>query len=150
LHPEASELEKIIIPEYPTIAVALDFSSNDIKLINHAIGQGSQKTTYLLIHVVESPTSRLLGKETDDMESRKDQERLEHYVARLKEKGFSAKGILGFNDRVKEIVRIINENKAEMLVIGAHGHTGLKDMLYGHTVNAVRHEVKIPVLVINI
>lgn len=150
LHPEASELEKIIIPEYPTIAVALDFSSNDIKLINHAVGQGSQKTTYLLIHVVESPTSRLLGKETDDMESRKDQERLEHYVARLKEKGFSAKGILGFNDRVKEIVRIINENKAEMLVIGAHGHTGLKDMLYGHTVNAVRHEVKIPVLVINI
>ena len=150
LHPEASELEKISVPEYATIAVALDFSSNDLKLINHAVGQGHQKTKYLLIHIVESPSSRLLGKETDDMESRKDQERLEHYVSKLKENGLKAAGILGFNDRVKEIVRIINENRADMLVIGAHGHSGLKDMLYGQTVNAVRHEIKIPVLVINI
>lgn len=150
LHPDASEFGKIIVPAYATIAVALDFSSNDIKLINHAVGQGNQETTYLLIHIVESPTSRILGTETDDMESRKDQERLELYAARLKEKGFKATGILGFNDRVKEIVRIINNNKADMLVIGAHGHSGLKDMLYGQTVNAVRHEIKIPVLVISV
>jgi manganese transport protein len=37
-----------------------------------------------------------------------------------------------------------------MLVIGAHGHSGIKDLLYGQTVGAVRHELKIPVLVVNL
>jgi manganese transport protein len=37
-----------------------------------------------------------------------------------------------------------------MLVVGAHGHTGLKDFIYGETVNSVRHELKIPVLVVNL
>jgi len=36
------------------------------------------------------------------------------------------------------------------LVIGAHGHSGIKDVVYGETVNSVRHEVKIPVLVVNL
>ncbi len=31
-----------------------------------------------------------------------------------------------------------------MLVIGAHGHTGIKDLIYGETINTVRHELKIP------
>ena len=37
-----------------------------------------------------------------------------------------------------------------MLVIGSHGHSGLKDFIYGETVNTVRHELKIPVLVISL
>ena len=37
-----------------------------------------------------------------------------------------------------------------MLVIGAHGHSGLKDFIYGETVNSVRHELKIPVLVVSL
>jgi manganese transport protein len=37
-----------------------------------------------------------------------------------------------------------------MLVIGSHGHTGFKDFIYGETVNAVRHEVKVPVLVVSL
>ncbi|HEX3934765.1 MAG TPA: universal stress protein [Puia sp.] len=42
------------------------------------------------------------------------------------------------------------EHGADMLVIGSHGHTGLKDFIFGETVNAVRHELKIPVLVVNL
>ena len=37
-----------------------------------------------------------------------------------------------------------------MLVIGAHGHSGIKDLLYGQTIDSVRHELKIPVLVVNV
>lgn len=47
-------------------------------------------------------------------------------------------------------MRIVHEENAEMLVIGAHGHTGLKDFIYGETVNTVRHELKIPVLIVNL
>jgi manganese transport protein len=91
-----------------------------------------------------------MEKDTDDLETRKDQEHIDNYVQQLKEKNIEAIGMLGFNDRVKEIVRITKENNADMLVIGAHGHSGIKDLLYGQTVDAVRHELKIPVLVVNV
>ena len=150
LHPEATALEQIAIPSYKKIAVALDFSKNDIKLITHAIGQGNKNTSYILIHVVESAVTRLIENYADDLETRKDQEQLNTYVQQLKEQGFESTGLLGFNDRAKEIVRIVKENNADMLVIGAHGHSGVKDLLYGQTIDSVRHGLKIPVLVVNV
>ena len=150
LHPEAIKLHNIAIPTYSTIAIALDFSENDYKLIAHALGQGAADSHYVLIHVVESPATRIIGHETDDLETRKDQARMAGYVNELKEQGFNITGLLGFDGRVKEIVRLVKENNASLLVIGAHGHSGIKDVVYGETVEAVRHELKIPVLVINI
>ena len=150
LHPDAAKLQQIAIPVYQKIAVALDFSKNDLRLITHAIGQGNATTSYVLIHVVESAVTRLMERETDDLETRKDQERLNTYVQQLNERDIKAIGLLGFNDRTKEIVRMVKENNADMLVIGAHGHSGIKDLLYGQTIGAVRHELKIPVLVVNL
>jgi manganese transport protein len=150
IHPQAVPLSQLEIPVYNHIAVALDFSENDNKLIMHALGQGNPATNYILIHVVESAVTRIIGKEADDLETRKDQEHLEEYVSQLKEKGINATGLLGFNDRSKEIARLVKENKGEMLVIGAHGHSGIKDLIYGQTVDAVRHELKIPVLVVSL
>jgi manganese transport protein len=37
-----------------------------------------------------------------------------------------------------------------MLVVGAHGHNAVKDIIYGQTVNSVRHELKIPILMVSI
>jgi manganese transport protein len=150
LHPDAAILQQIEVPIYNRIAVALDFSENDHKLIAHAIGQGHSNTTYTLIHIVESAATRVIGKEADDLETRKDQEQLDTYIRQLKEKNIVAAGVLGFNDRAKEIVRLVKQNQVDMLVIGAHGHSGIKDLLYGQTIDAVRHELKIPVLVVNL
>jgi len=137
-------------PVFLHIAVALDFSENDQKLLAYAIGQGNESTRYLLIHVVESASARMLGKESDDYETRKDQERLDLYKDSLGVTGIESISRLGFRHRSREIARIVKEEKADMLVIGAHGHTGLKDILYGETVNSVRHELKIPVLIVNL
>jgi manganese transport protein len=142
LHPEAATLQQIAIPVYNKIAIALDFSKNDLKLISHAVGQGNKNTTFVLIHIVESAATRLMEKDTDDLETRKDQEQLNTYVQQLKEKDITAIGLLGFNDRAKEIVRLVKDNNADMLVIGAHGHSGIKDLLYGQTIDSVRHELK--------
>jgi manganese transport protein len=150
LHPEAEKLLNIIIPSYARVAVALDFSKNDHKLIAHALGQGGKESNYLMIHVVESPATRIIGEDADDMETRKDQQRMEGYVKELKEQGYNVVGLLGFDGRVKEIVRLVKDRNADILIIGAHGHTGLKDVVYGETVEAVRHELKIPVLVVNV
>ena len=66
------------------------------KCLHAAIGQAKQDTRFFLIHIVESATAVLLGKETDDYETQKDTERLASFVHQLKEKGFKAEGKLGF------------------------------------------------------
>ncbi|MBK5271327.1 MAG: divalent metal cation transporter, partial [Bacteroidia bacterium] len=150
LHPEASALQRIAVPVYNKIAVALEFSDKDEKLLSYAIGQAQKNTSFVLIHVVESVPAKLLEEESDDLETRTDQQHIDFYAQRFKQMGYEATGILGFNRRSKEIVRIIKEAKADMLVIGAHGHSGIKDWFYGQTIDSVRHELNIPVLVVNV
>ena len=150
MHPEASWLQKISMPQYHKIAVALEFSVNDEKLLSHALGQSQKDSSFVLIHVVESVPAKLLEKESDDLETRTDQQQIDFYADRLRQMGYKATGILGFNRRSREIVRIIKESNADMLVIGAHGHTGIKDWFYGQTIDTVRHELNIPVLVVNV
>jgi manganese transport protein len=150
IHAEQSSIENITVPSHDKIAIAIDFSQNDAKLFAHAIGQANKNTSFVLIHVVESVPATILGKESDDLETRNDQQKLNDYVSQLKAKGFGAQGILGFKNRSKEIVRIVKESGADMLVIGAHGHSGLKDLVYGETTDAVRHGLTIPVLVVNL
>lgn len=150
MHPDVAGLQNLTIPSYKKIAVALEFSDHDEKLLGSAIGQGKSDTEYVLIHVVESTSARLLGDESDDYETTKDEERLEFYIQQLSQRGFPATGKLGFKTRTKEIVRIVREEGAGLLVIGAHGHSGIKDWIYGETINSVRHELNIPVLIVNL
>ena len=150
LHPQIEGLQQLTIPTYKKIAVALDFGQHDDTLLAHAIGQGQGQAEYVLIHVVESVPARLLGKESDDFETRNDEARLQSYVQQLHEQGLTATSHLGFRNRAGEIIRIIRESHADMLVIGAHRHSGIKDWLYGETINSVRHEINIPVLVVNL
>lgn len=150
MHNEPAALVLKKTPEIKKIAVALDFSSDDSKLISYAIAQGKNDCKFLLLHIVESAGAGLLGKETSDFEARKDIARLENYVQQLKEKGYTAYAEIGYKSRVKEIVRIVKDGNADLLVIGAHGHKGLKDFIYGETVNAVRHELNIPILVVTL
>jgi manganese transport protein len=150
VHGDATELQTLNIPAYKKIAIALDFSKNDQLVLSHAIGQGQPDTTYLLIHIVESASARLMGQEAADYETKEDQERLEFYIDQLKQNGLQAIARLGFRDRAKEIARLVKDEKADLLVIGAHGHSGLKDWIYGETINSVRHELKIPVLVVSV
>jgi manganese transport protein len=150
LHPEAVSLQTLSLPSYNRIAVALDFSQNDQKLLSHALGQGTSNTSYILIHVVESVPARIYENESDDLETEKDKEHLIFYTEQLKERGIHAEPLMGFGERAKEIVRLVKKGEADMLVIGAHGHAGIKDILYGETINTVRHELKIPVFIVNL
>ncbi len=149
MHPVAGSM-LLEIPHFKNIAVALDFTENDKKLIAYAAGQGKEDTSYVFIHVVESASAKLLGKESDDYETKTDQDHMDYYIRQMKEQGLQSEGFLGFRNRAKEIIRIVKEQKADMLVVGAHGHTGLKDFIYGQTINTVRHELQIPVLVVNL
>ena len=150
MHPDVNSISQLEIPTFKKIAVALDFSDADKKLIAYAIGQGKADTQYVFIHIVESVSANLHGEHSDDYETRQDQDKMDQYILQMSELGLQAEGVLGFKNRAKEIVRISKQWNAEMIVLGAHGHTGLKDFIYGQTVNSVRHELKIPVLVVNL
>lgn len=149
IHPETKIIADITPPVFNKIAVALDFSVHDEKLIAYALGQGNTESKYILIHVVESASASLLGKDSNDYETQKDLERLELYAEELQKQGHAAEAVLGFNRRSSEIIRIVKQSEADMLILGAHRHSGLKDYLYGETVNSVRHELLIPVLIVN-
>ncbi len=150
LYGEAATLKNLHIQRVARIAVALDFSASDEKLIAHALAQGGKGVTYILLHVVESVSARFLGESSDDNETRKDRSRVQDYTRQLQEKGYQVECHIGYRNRVKEIIRIVSESKADMLVMGAHRHTGLKDYIFGETIEDVRHALPIPVLIVNV
>ena len=150
MHSPVPELNNLHVPDIKRIAVALDFSVNDEKLIAYALHQGKKDTDYILVHVVETAPSRLLGEATDDEETRNDRQRLELYAATLQQQGYTVTAALGYNNRTREIVRLVKETQAYMLIMGAHRHKGLKDYVFGETIETVRHELDIPVLIVNV
>ena len=150
LYGEAVILDNLAINKVQKIAIALDFTKADEKLIAHALAQGNTDVEYQLIHIVESVSARYSNYSSDDAETRKDTERLNSYMSQLIQKGYKAKAILGYTHRVKEIVRIVKETNAEMLIMGAHRHSGLKDYVFGETIEDVRHQLTIPVLIVNV
>ncbi len=148
LHGAAVELDWTKAAPIERIAIAVDFSAGDANLIKSAISQAHAGTELILIHVVESVTASYFQEISDDEESRKDKERLELYAATLSENGYKVQFVVGYKNRVKEIVRIVNATDAQLLVMGAHHHYGWKDYFFGETIESVRHKVKIPVLIV--
>ena len=148
LHGAAVELDWTKAAPIDRIAIAVDFSAGDANLIKSAISQAHAATELILIHVVESVTASYFQEISDDEESRKDKERLELYAATLSEKGYKVQFVVGYKNRVKEIVRIVKATDAQLLVMGAHHHYGWKDYFFGETIESVRHKVKIPVLIV--
>lgn len=135
--------------EYKHIGIAIDFSGNDQKIIKSALNQGGKSATYTFIHVVESAAAIYLGKNTMDYETQLDNDSLVKYQTDLKELGYKVNIQIGFGDAASEITRIILHQDMDLLVMGAHGHKGFKDLVFGTTVDAVRHKIKIPLFIIN-
>jgi len=150
MHGEIPSLQNLQVKRTSRIAVALEFSNADEKLIAYALAQGNKEVKYTLIHIVESGSASYLEASSDDIETRKDKERMTNYVIQLEQLGYHVDGNLGFHNRVNEIVRMVEESNADMLVMGAHRHTGLKDYIFGETIEDVRHRLSIPVLIVNV
>jgi manganese transport protein len=133
---------------YPRIAICVDFSSSDVKALTHGVSQGGRESVFYLIHVVESATARAAGAETRDFETLEDWKNLHTYGDKLRSQGYHVEEKLSFGSPRTAIPKVVNELNTSLLVIGAHGHAGLQDILYGETIQAVRHKVKCPVLIV--
>ncbi len=134
--------------EKKNIAISVDFSTADEKALNHAFDIGGKQTTYTLIHVVETVGAMMYGNKTSDLETTIDEELLLDYKKLLEEKGFKIEVKLGFGKPGKVIPKMINEGNYDLLIMGTHGHTGFKDLIFGTTVDNVRHKIAIPLFIV--
>jgi manganese transport protein len=147
-HGIAAEIDDLAAIKYHHIAVSIDFSKNDTESIRHAIMQGGKHADYTLIHVVETAGARYYGNEVMDQESQSDLDNLNKYVDAMKKLGYKASPQIGYGSPAAAIAKIVEDEHIDFIVMGSHGHKAIKDLIFGTTVNKVRHKVKIPVLVV--
>jgi manganese transport protein len=55
---------------------------------------------------------------------------------------------IGYGNPKRRIPRLATDFNADLLIMGAHGHNLIKDLIFGTTVDTVRHRVAIPVLIV--
>jgi len=134
--------------EIKTIAVAVDFSDSDFKAISQATSTGGKNVHYILLHATETVNAKWHGNETGDNEMAEDEVLLENYKRQLNEKGYKVSYYLGFGDPDKTISAYVNSNPIDLLILARHGHGSLLDLVLGTTIDKVRHQVKIPVLIV--
>ncbi|MBF7092790.1 Nramp family divalent metal transporter [Flavobacterium sp. ALJ2] len=130
------------------IAISVDFSSADEAAINSALELGGIDGNYTLIHVVETVGALMYGKNVDDHETTIDEKLLLEYKEMLTAKGFKIETELGFGKANNIIPIIVNKGNFDILVMGTHGHTGFKDLIFGTTVDKLRHKISIPLFIV--
>jgi manganese transport protein len=137
-------------PHYRKILVPLDHTSRDREAIAHAAAMAKQQNAKLyLLHVEEGVTSQVYGPLSSTAEVEAGDQYLRQIVHDLEGQQISVEMVVR-HARVpdREIVRYAEELQPDLVVMGAHGHKGLKDIVFGTTINAVRHKLKSPLLVV--
>ena len=130
------------------LAVTVDFSSADEGALNNAFALGGFEAKYTLIHVVETVGAIMYGDIIVDHETSIDEQLLLDYKVMLTKKGYNIETKLAFGEPVEGIPKIINSGNFDILVMGTHGHGRFKDLLFGTTVDKVRHKIAIPLLIV--
>src|SRR5690349_2314475 len=136
---------------YKRILVAIENSPGDQTILAHVTGlarlTGAQ---LLLVHVADGFAARhfndLKLRESDEMRS--DRAYLDRLARELAAHDLRVSTELAMGDPATELIRVAQARRADLIAMSTHGHRGLNDLLRGTTVNRVRHEVRIPVLLL--
>ncbi len=147
-HGVATAINDLTETAYTHIGVTIDFSKNDRDSIRHGLMQGGKKAQYTLIHIVETAAATYHGTEVADHETQSDKENLQQYVDSLHKLGYKANAKIGYGKAANAIAQIVKDEHIDFMVMGAHGHKALKDIIFGTTVDAVRHRVNVPILIV--
>ncbi len=131
------------------IGVALEHSDGDAKIISAAITLAKiHNASITLVHVVDTPGVMVYGKESESAHSTGDQTYLERLAEEVTEREFQVNTDLRFGQPVEELIKSVKANGFDLLVLGSHGHRLMGDIIYGQTVDAVRHAIDIPVFIV--
>jgi manganese transport protein len=137
-------------PVYHRILVPLDHTPLDRPALAHAVAMAKQHHAKLyLLHVEEGVTSQIYGSLAGTAEVEAGQQYLERILKRLEKDGVPAEAhiVHSANPR-EEIVEYSRQVAPDLLIMGAHGHNRLKDLIFGDTINPVRHALNVPILIV--
>ena len=130
------------------IAVTVDFSSSDNKAINKAIELSNNQAKLILIHILESTNAMVYGENAFDLEREEDFQKLKLYQNQLLKENIVTEIQLGFGNPKLAIPELILKNNCDVLVMGTHGHKTMKDLILGATIDSIRHEIKITLVLV--
>ncbi len=148
--PETAGAETQAAPVYHRILVPLDHTPLDRLAVGHAAAMGKLYGAKLyLLHVEEGVTSQIYGKESSTAEVEAGAEYLERIAQSLRDQGIEVETeICHSSSPRKEIVRYARAIRPDLVIMGAHGHGGLKDLIFGTTIDPVRHRLDAPMLIV--
>jgi nucleotide-binding universal stress UspA family protein len=136
---------------YHKILVALENSSADESLLPHVTElAGRMGAQLLLVHVADGWVARNYDrlKLAESEEMKADRAYLEATVGRLRAQGLTVSAHLALGDPPAEILKTAETEGCDLIAMTSHGHRLLGDILYGSTINEVRHKSSIPILLV--
>jgi manganese transport protein len=137
-------------PHYRTILVPLDHTERDRSAVAHAAAMArAYGAKIYLLHVEEDVTSQVYGSLASTAEVQAGKQYLEKILDNLRSHGIEVEvAVAHSSDPKHEIIRFARELKPDLVIMGAHGHKGIQDIVYGQTINAVRHALDVPLLIV--
>lgn len=136
---------------YRKILVALENSTADRTLLPHITQLARMAgAELLLVHVADGWVARNYNRfglaESEEM--RDDREYLEQTAAQLRGEGVTVNVRLALGDPPKEIINTARSEQCDLIAMTTHGHRLLGDLLFGSTIDEVRHKSDVPLLVV--
>jgi nucleotide-binding universal stress UspA family protein len=136
---------------YRKILVALENSSADATLLPHVLDLAQRLgSELLLLHVADGWAARnykaLHLAESDEM--RADREYLETAAVRLRAGGVQVIVHLALGDPATQIVAVAKAERCDLIAMTTHGHKFVGDVIHGSTIEPVRHNAPMPLLVV--
>ena len=143
--------EVLATPVYRRILVPLDHSELDQATVAHAVAMAKlHGATLYVMHVEEGVTSQLLGAIASTAEVEEGERYFEEIVQNIAKQGVRAElSIVHARKPATAIIEKAREVGVDLVVMGAHGHRGLKDLVFGTTISDVRHGVKAPIFFVS-
>ena len=134
---------------FRNIGVAVEHSPGDAEVISAALTLArSHNARITLLHVVDTPGTMVYGEQVASRHSQEDKKYLEELAQPIENQGIKVDVVIRYGNPIEEIVRTTQELGFDLLVMGAHGHHGVEDIVYGQTVTSVRHAIDTPVLIV--
>lgn len=136
---------------YQKILVALENSHADETLLPHiakmARVHGSE---LLLVHVADGFAARNFDQlnlaESEEMKN--DRAYLEAAATKLRDSGLAVQAKLELGDPATQIVKAATDHHCDLIAMTSHGHRLIADILHGSTINEVRHQSTVPLLLV--
>jgi len=136
---------------YRHILIPLENSDTDETILGH-IKPLARMTgaKLLLVHVSDGWVARNFNQlqlaESEEM--KQDRAYLEKRQRELSGEGFTCDAVLALGDPAQGILKAAEDRQCDLIAMTAHGHRLLGDLLFGSTINEVRHKAQVPVLLI--